>query len=487
MKESLNFWIRKTQAFHETSEKFIEEEERLGLVKDPDGIYRCQGRIYGHNPIFLPSKAEFSKKLAASAHLRTLHGGVGYTMAEVRRDYWIPRLRQLVKKVMFECHGCKRFYAVPYPMPPPGGLPRDRTEGDRPFQVIGLDYAGPVYYKKSSKTVGKSYILLYCCSLTRAVYLDLMPNQTFEELIISFKRFIARRGRPEKIYSDNAQTFQAGDKWLRKVMREEKIHDFLAQHHMYWQFNTSLAPWWGGQYERIVGLVKQSLYKVVGRSTLSWKELESVLLDVEVTVNNRPLGYVEDDMTPILTPSSMMMLDSNFIPEGEPDCDDVDLVKRAKYLRRCKDNVWKRWTTEYVRALRERHNLKHKSKELKVKVGDVVLIRGDEKNRAHWKTGIVSELIPGRDGIIRVVRLRAGKSHLERAVQHLYPLEITCDSVKPTASSESAALNPSAAEFQPQPPQRRPQRRPQRSAAESARRQIREQMSAIEEVPEIEL
>ena len=196
-------------------------------------------------------------------------------------------------------------------------------------------------------------------------------------------------------------------------------------------------------------------------------------------MNNRPLGYVEDDMTPILTPSSMMMLDSNFIPEGEPDCDDVDLVKRAKYLRRCKDNVWKRWTTEYVRALRERHNLKHKSKELKVKVGDVVLIRGDEKNRAHWKTGIVSELIPGRDGVIRVVRLRAGKSHLERAIQHLYPLEITCDSVKSTASSKVSVLSPSATEFQP--------RRPQRSAARSARSQIREQMSAIEEVPEIEL
>ena len=340
-----------------------------------------------------------------------------------------------------------------------------------------MDYAGPLYYQKSLKTEGKAYILLYCCSLTRAVYLDLMPNQTFEEMILSFQRFIARRGRPEKIYSDNAKTFHAGDQWLRKVMREEKIHDFLAQYHINWQFNTSRAPWWGGQYERIVGLVKQSLYKVIGRSTLTWKELESVLLDVEVTLNNRPLGYVEDDMTPILTPSSMMMLDSNFIPEGDPD-DDGDLVKRAKYLRRCKDNVWRRWTMEYIRALRERHNLKHKTKELKVNVGDVVLIRGDEKNRAHWKTGIVTELIPGRDGIVRVVRLRAGKSHLERAIQHLYPLEITCDSVKSGASSKSHNLNPSATEFQP--------RRPQRSAAKSARINIRDQLSSIEEVPEVE-
>ena len=75
-----------------------------------------------------------------------------------------------------------------FSLPPPGGLPRDRTEGDRPFQVLGMDYIGPLYYKKSLK----SYILLYCCSLTRAVYLDLMPDQSVEEMILSFGRFIAR-------------------------------------------------------------------------------------------------------------------------------------------------------------------------------------------------------------------------------------------------------------------------------------------------------
>ena len=153
-------------------------------------------------------------------------------------------------------------------------------------------------------------------------------------------------------------------------------------------------------------------------------------------------------------------------------------MKRDKYLRRCKDNVRRRWTTEYVRALRERHNLQHKTKELKVKVGDVVVVRGDEKNRAHWKTGVVSELIPGRDGVVRVVRLRAGKAYLERAIQHLYPLEISCDNVKSTAASKPSTLSPAAKEFQP--------RRPRRTAAESAQSQIRDQLAKINEVPEVE-
>lgn len=60
----------------------------------------------------------------------------------------------------------------------------------------------------------------------------------------------------------------------------------------------------------------------------------------------------------------------------------------------------------------------------------MVIITGDEKNRAHCKTGIIVELFIGRDGIIRAAKLRAGKSYLERAVQQLYPLELTCDWAK---------------------------------------------------------
>ena len=56
-----------------------------------------------------------------------------------------------------------------------------------------------------------------------------------------------------------------------------------------------------------------------------------------------------------------------------------------------------------------------------------MLIHGDERNRGKWNIGIVERLIPGKDGIVRAVKLRAGKSYLERAVQHLYPLELTCD------------------------------------------------------------
>ena len=72
----------------------------------------------------------------------------------------------------------------------------------------------------------------------------------------SLQRFTDRRGRPEKIYSDNFSTFVGASKWLKGILREEKIHNFLTKHHIKWQSNLSCAPKWGGQFERIIGLTK---------------------------------------------------------------------------------------------------------------------------------------------------------------------------------------------------------------------------------------
>ena len=212
-------------------------------------------------------------------------------------------------------------------------------------------------------------------------------------------------------------------------MADERLNEFLCREGIKWQFNLSRAPWWGGQFERMVGLVKRSLYKTIGNGFLRWSELEEVILDVEVAINNRLLSYVEDVVQlPILTPNSLLFGQPNALPELQPHhLEDRELPKRARYLSRCKEAVWKRWTGKYVKALRERHILKNAGKPRTPNVGEVVLIKSEDKNRGKWKIGITAELIKGRDGIVRAAKLRTGTSHLERAVQQLYPLELSCD------------------------------------------------------------
>lgn len=90
----------------------------------------------------------------------------------------------------------------------------------------------------------KAYIVLYACSVTRGVYLDLLPGQSAEEFLSSLKRFIARRGRPEKIFSDNGKTFVAAAKWLRIAREYVKLNNWLAKQGIMWQLTSAEHPGW---------------------------------------------------------------------------------------------------------------------------------------------------------------------------------------------------------------------------------------------------
>ena len=241
------------------------------------------------------------------------------TIAEVRERFWVPRLQQPAKRVVKHCFGCKRFQSQLLHDPSPGDLPKSYTEGSTPFDVIGVDFAGPIKYSGKCKTEKKAYIVLYSCCLTCGIFLEVLPSLETGEFIKSFKRLIANRGRPALVYSDNGSTFTAEAKWLTKVKEEEKSHSFLSDQSITRRFNVSRAPWWGRHFERLIGLFKSSFHKSVGQSLLSWDELCEVVLDIEVSLNRWPLSYTKDDLQfPTLKPNSFLFLNANILPELEP-------------------------------------------------------------------------------------------------------------------------------------------------------------------------
>ena len=251
-------------------------------------------------------------KFVQQAHEDTPHGGVRLAMTKIREKYWVPvpRLRRLVKRLIKSCPGCKRFQATALASPPPGLLPWDRTEECTPFQVVGVDYAGAIKIRTSRKLEAKAYIVLYSCSLTRALHLHLARSIEMEEFLLCVKEFIARRGRPETFYcSDNgripsSEQQHGYDKW-----ETTKAHQGIS---------NAWLIWWRELYEGSTNL-------------------KEILLDVEVALNNRPLPYVEDDLQmPILAPTSFLhwssVTQSNALPEMEPHPEEnAPLRKRAKY------------------------------------------------------------------------------------------------------------------------------------------------------------
>ena len=165
------------------------------------------------------------------------------------------------------------------------------------------------------------------------------------------------------------------------MIKTEEFKEFLTKKNINWKLNLPRAPWWGGQFERFIVLTKQSLFKSLGKRSLSWDEL--FLLDLEVNLKKQLLTYIGENIQyPILTPNTMLLSQDTVMLAKDPEEHDRGKwKKRRKYTVRCKDAAWRRWKREYQTTLRERHNMTHKTKVAKIDIGNVVMIKREDKRR----------------------------------------------------------------------------------------------------------
>nr|XP_042898664.1 uncharacterized protein LOC122269463 [Parasteatoda tepidariorum] len=134
-------------------------------------------------------------------------------------------------------------------------LPRDRVIPSKPFQRVGMDFAGPISTKPNlprSKVTLKSYIALFICFATKAVHLELVSDLSTEAFLASFRRFIARRGLLSDVYSDNATNFKEASNYLKslyKIVRDNSVQDFSSNLQIFWHFIPPATPHFGGLWE----------------------------------------------------------------------------------------------------------------------------------------------------------------------------------------------------------------------------------------------
>ncbi|UYV70745.1 hypothetical protein LAZ67_8000420 [Cordylochernes scorpioides] len=148
---------------------------------------------------------------------------------------------------------------------------------------------------------------------------------------------------------------------------------------------------------------------------------------IESLMNSRPLTYMSEDVEDLspLTPA-LFLHDLKEI--GVPDLDSIErasLQKRYRFRQRLREDLRKRFRTEYFGFLRQ--ETRRRSKTRPIKVGDLVLIGQDNAKRVNWPLARVVEVYPGRDGPVRVAKLRTSKGVQIRPVQRLYNLEIPAD------------------------------------------------------------
>ena len=282
-----NYWVRREQRKVPNGL----EKPSWKLVKDErTNILKCVGRIQNYTPTYL-EKGLFVQKLVKHVHEQMMHLGTASTMAAIREQWWIPKLRSLVKRTIRDCNICHicKVFTKPFQGAATAPLPTFRTEVSRPFQHTGVDFAGPLIYKINKNEEGKAYILIFTCAVLQAVHLEVTKSQTAIEFQRKLNVFITPRTRPQRMISDNAAMFKMTADWIRKLRRSEELHDFLAAQELQWMFNLAKSPWWGGMYKRLIKDVKKTLYKTLGKTKLTFEQLEAVVMDIEKHMNNRPL------------------------------------------------------------------------------------------------------------------------------------------------------------------------------------------------------
>ena len=225
---------------------------KFGLQRDQEGIVRCKGRLEyselqpdAKEPIILPKGHYLTTLQIRECHARVLHSGVRNTLAELRSRFWVPKGRQAVKQVLNRCVLCKKMEGKSFRVPPAASLPDFRVNTAPPYSKTGVDFAGPLFVKGKSDQMTKVYIALFTCCLTRAVHLELVEHLSIETFKRCLRRFIARRGVPTLMISDNAKTFKGVEKELRLLYNHPQVKEEMQNRRIEWRFNLERAPWWG--------------------------------------------------------------------------------------------------------------------------------------------------------------------------------------------------------------------------------------------------
>ena len=194
---------------------------------DPDGVLRVGGRLLKAQlsmdmtrPVLLSVKSHITQLLIQSIHATALHAGPSTVMAMMAQTYHIPSLKKYLKMLSRHCVLCQRAYARTAKQMM-GELPEARVKFDKPFSVLGIDFAGPFSYKEGNlrkPTIMKGYAV-YVCFITKAEYFDLVADMSSEAFMASLRRFTSIYDTPHDIHTDNGTNFTGANAVLKKPIK----------------------------------------------------------------------------------------------------------------------------------------------------------------------------------------------------------------------------------------------------------------------------
>ena len=440
LQKAETYWLKRVQleAFPDSDKQkcFVQ----LNPKKDERGLLRADGRLRNaseipyniRHPILLPKGHAVTRLIITDAHENLGHGsGVEHVLTALRARFWVVKGRRTVRDLIRRCPGCRRRFCAKPTGQMMAPLPASRIQYPvRAFERVGVDYGGPYLTKQGrGKTRTKRYLCLFTCLTTRAVHLEISYSLDTDSFLNALTRMIARRGTPKYILSDNGTNFVWAERELKELIKafdQEEITNKMAKDHgIECKFNPPSAPHFGGVFEALIKSAKKAIQVILGNADITDEELHTAICGAERLLNSRPITFVSSDSNDLepLTPNHFLVgqLGGKFAPEVIDQEEIFNPRKRWHRIQQLLSNIWKRWRKEYLPALNNRkkwfgpvHNLRK---------DDVVIIVDPNARRSEWPLGRITEIFPGKDGLIRLVRVKTKDGEYMRPVHRLCPLE----------------------------------------------------------------
>ncbi|GFV89526.1 uncharacterized protein TNCV_4153411 [Trichonephila clavipes] len=261
--------------------------QAAGRLFDPGGrLKHSTLSEFQKYQIMLPKAHHLTDLIIEHYHKKSLHSGLQTTLYLIRQFYGIPSGQNRVRRILNKCITCFRTktQTINQMM---GDLPRDRIVPSRPFEKVGLDYAGPIITKPNLKKKIKKAFL--AC----------------------LRRFIARRSKPSVIWSDNATNFNGARNILNEwneICKSNRIQLFSAEEGIEWNFIPPASPHFGGLWEANIKSMKRILLRVAKSAIMNFEELTTLMAQIEAVLNLRPLSPLSSDPNDLspLTPGHFL-------------------------------------------------------------------------------------------------------------------------------------------------------------------------------------
>ncbi|XP_055622603.1 uncharacterized protein LOC129766160 [Toxorhynchites rutilus septentrionalis] len=387
------------------------------------------------HPIVLPSDHPFTHALI---YEELIHAPPQMLLSALRRRFWVLHGRSVVRKIIRRCVIC--FRAKPILMQQKmGDLPRSRLEVVYPFLNTGVDFCGPMYirqHNKRSTVTYKAYVALFVCFATKAIHMELVGDLTADAFIAALQRFVARRGKCARLFSDNGLNFVGSKnklKELHDLFQTQKMKalrdDWCEKSAIEWHLIPPRSPHFGGLWEAGVRSAKYHLKRITGTANMNFEQYTTVLTRIEAILNSRPISPISEDPSDLnpLTPGHFLV-GHPLTDIAEPDISDRKESKLARWQRHTLmvQHFWARWSQDYITTLQNRNKWHER---LPVTPGQLVIVREDNVPTMQWRLGRIQDVIPGQDGLVRVANLRMGNKVIRRPVTKLclLPIEGNCE------------------------------------------------------------